>query len=502
MQPLEVKIALSKSDLRRLGCELRSDLSIGLPASKGQKTVHFDTPEHNLQAAGLSLWLRRQNGHWLQTIKANRPSVDGISRPVDLQSRVETREPDIDKIIDKKIRRAVRMAMTGTSLNPVFETVIQRTSRKKNEQSSTLVLPIDGSAAQAGNAAEAPAAELGLKAGSAEGLLLAIEKLLGGCELKFTRHSKADRSYRLLDTRGSSADPEKAHPARITMQNNCAEAFSAILASAIRQIAVNRQAVLQIEDPEGAHQLRIGLRRLRSALRALRPLVDGGSLRAFERSARDVGRCVGMLRDADVLISGIEAPIEQVASDKSGFAELRDSLIRHQQTKREEVRSTLRGPQWKRLQLYLTLWPQTLEGRSELDKLITKHACRILCKAWKKVAKLGRRLERLDAEHRHEMRKALKELRYQAEFFAPLFKKRVTWQFVEQLKALQDVFGYLNDARMAPRLVEVQYERQAALKAVRAASYAVGRHEAEADHVWRGASKLWKKLKGSPRFWM
>jgi hypothetical protein len=37
-------------------------------------------------------------------------------------------------------------------------------------------------------------------------------------------------------------------------------------------------------DPDGAHQLRIGLRRLRAALRALRPLVGRGSLRAFERS--------------------------------------------------------------------------------------------------------------------------------------------------------------------------------------------------------------------------
>jgi hypothetical protein len=66
---------------------------------------------------------------------------------------------------------------------------------------------------------------------------------------------------------------------------------------------------------------------------------------------------------------------------------------------------------------------------------------------------------------------------------------------------MQDVFGYLNDARMAPRLLEVQHERQAALNAARAASYTVGRHEADAAHVWRGAGKLWKKLKASPRFW-
>jgi CHAD domain-containing protein len=38
-------------------------------------------------------------------------------------------------------------------------------------------------------------------------------------------------------------------------------------------------------------------------------------------------------------------------------------------------------------------------------------------------------------------------LRYQAEFLAPLFKRRAMRRFVEQLKALQDAFG-INDARM------------------------------------------------------
>jgi len=53
------------------------------------------------------------------------------------------------------------------------------------------------------------------------------------------------------------------------------------------------------------------------------------------------------------------------------------------------------------------------------------------------------------------------------------------------LKTLQDVFGYINDVRMAPRLIEVQKQRNAGIGAARAASYTVGRHEAEAAHLWR-----------------
>ena len=504
MQELELKFELSKSDVKRLEGEWRcSNLASGLQATtEGLRMLYFDTPGHNLHAAGLSLRLTRRNGHWLQTLKADQPVARGTSHPVELDCPVPSHEPELAKINDKQVRRVVEKAVRGTSLHPVFETVVQRTRRKIKAQSGKLASETDGGAAPAKGVTEVHAAQLELKAESAAGLLLAVEKLLGEHDLKLIGQRKAARGDRQTrDNREASAEPEKARPTPISRKDTCAEAFSTILASAIRQVVVNRQALLQSDDPEGAHQLRIGLRRLRSALRALRPLVDGGSLRAFERSARHIGRCVGTLRDADVLITGIAAPMEKVASDKSGFTELRDALVRHQQAVRDEVRSALRGPHWTRLQLYLTLWPRTLDERDELNRPIAKHARRNLRKAWTKATKLGRKLERLDAEHRHELRKALKELRYLAEFFAPLFKKRHTRQFIEQLKALQDVFGYLNDTRMAQRLFEVEYERQTALNAGRAASYTVGRHEAETAHVWQSAGKLWQQLRGSPRFW-
>jgi inorganic triphosphatase YgiF len=335
MQQLELTVELSTSDLRRLAGELCEDPTGGLPPGTRRRTIYFDTPEHNLYTTGLSVRLSRQDGHWLQTIKASRDAADGASRVVEWVTPVVRREPDLAKIADKNIRHAVQKAVRGTSLNPVFETVVLRTSRKKNAQ--TPPLAVDG------GVQSEEKAELTVKADNADGLLLAVEKLLRTHELKLSRHSNIERVYRLSEQSETRAKPEKARPAHIARKNTCREAFSAILASAIKQIAVNRQAVLHNDDPEGAHQLRISLRRLRSALRALRPLADGDSLRAFERSAREMGRCVGTLRDADVLASEIAAPMQRVASDKSGFAELDDALVRHQQERRAEIRSALRA---------------------------------------------------------------------------------------------------------------------------------------------------------------
>jgi CHAD domain-containing protein len=99
------------------------------------------------------------------------------------------------------------------------------------------------------------------------------------------------------------------------------------------------------------------------------------------------------------------------------------------------------------------------------------------------------------------MRKALKKLRYQVEFFAPLFSARKTKRFVTQLKELQDVFGYVNDARMASKLIEIQRNERAGDEAAVAAGVTVGTHRAEARHVWDRAHKAWKKLERQPRFW-
>ena len=62
-------------------------------------------------------------------------------------------------------------------------------------------------------------------------------------------------------------------------------------------------------------------------------------------------------------------------------------------------------------------------------------------------------------------------------------------------------FGYINDVHMTPRLIEIQQERQAGSDAARVANYALGHHEAEAEHVWCRARKAWLKLERSPHFW-
>jgi len=197
---LELKVELSKSDVERLCGELPAgDLSVGPAETKKLRTVYFDTPKHDLHAAGISLRLRRQNGGWLQTVKADQHVVDGVSNPVELEASVAGEEPDLAKIADKKIKRVIRKAVQGIALHPVFETIIRRTTRKIKAQGSDIELAVDDGAVHAGQATpEFREAELELTAGSAKGLLLATEKLLDDHEWKLSTRSKAERGYRLV----------------------------------------------------------------------------------------------------------------------------------------------------------------------------------------------------------------------------------------------------------------------------------------------------------------
>src|SRR5262245_58596946 len=117
---LELKLELSKSDVDRLRGELpQGELGVGLRERKKVRSVYFDTPEHDLHQAGISLRLRQQEGGWLQTVKAEQQVEEGVSHPIELEVPVDRAEPDLGKISDKKIKRTVQKAVKGTTLKPV-----------------------------------------------------------------------------------------------------------------------------------------------------------------------------------------------------------------------------------------------------------------------------------------------------------------------------------------------------------------------------------------------
>ena len=421
------------------------------------------------------------------------------------EGKVERPEPDLQAIGDRRIRRRIEKAVSLSILEPVFETVVQRTTRHLHSAEGELELALDEGVVRAGrtetNLCEA---ELELTSGSPECLLQTAARLFAAAPVRLATGGEAERGYRLaLGKSSAHVAPQRAELPRLTSDTTCAQAFALIMRSAAEQIAANRSAVLETEDPDAAHQLRIGLRRLRSALLAFRPLSDTPALRDLESHARGLARSVGDLRDADVLIEEIYAPVAGMMRADPGLPRVREALLTHRDDMRRRVREELCGEQWSTLQLYLALWPRTIESAKKLATPVAKFARSALKKRWRKVADSGKRLDDLTVEQRHAMRKALKTLRYTAEFFASLYPEHATRQFIKEIRALQEVFGYLNDVVAAERLNAICHEGCAdSREAQRAAGFVLGWHNARAAHAWKDAHRGWQKLDAFPRFWI
>lgn len=500
-----LRLELMPPELKRVDAHpaLR-DLTVGQPVTRTLRSIYFDTPDHRLRRAEISLRLIADGNGWLQTVKTGTEVANGAVHPVAQETAVSGPEPAIPAIADTRLRRRIARAVKGSTLEPVFETVVTRTTRHLHADTTDMKLVLDDGVVRSGKVEEPfCAAELELTSGAADGLLDTAAKLFSGEPVRLARSSTAGMGYDLaLGRKDGGAAPARADPLQLGADSTCAEAFLLFLASATTQIAANRVAVLDNDDPEGAHQLRVGLRRLRTALRAFRPLNDMPAMAQIETRARALARIAGELRDADVLIDAIYAPVAGLIQGHSGLAPLRDALLAHRARKREEVRSALNGVEWSTLQLHLALGPHIIQDSKRLDQPVVAFARSALAKGWKKAARYGKHLDALDDEQRHEMRKSLKRLRYTVEIFGSLFKANEVSKFVKELKKLQDVFGYLNDVVAAQQLNAICEERcRDSRDAQRAAGYILGWHNAQLQHRWKAARKGWRRLEARSGFW-
>jgi inorganic triphosphatase YgiF len=507
---LELKLELTPQELQRIGANpALENLTVGKPVTRTLRSIYFDTPDHRLHARGISLRLRAIGDQWVQTVKGSGEDpkagvINGVSNPDEIETVVARPEPDLAAIDDAKVRRIIERATRQSSLEPQFETIITRTTRQLHSDKGDLELALDEGVVRAGGAENTLCeAELELKAGSPECLLETAARLFGGEPIRLAEATKAERGYNLaLGRNDASLVPQKAHNPVLKGCETCGEALAAFVGSAASQIEINRRAMIETDDPEAAHQLRVGLRRLRSALRAFRPIENSAATRELGHHARELALSVGELRNADIFIEGIYAPVAAARKGEPGFAELREALLAHRDAARAKARAALSSEQWSKLQLYLALWPHTIKANARLEAPVRKLASAALGKAWRGTAKRGARLEALSPEERHEMRKALKSLRYAVEFFASLYDGRKVGRFLKDLKRLQDVFGYMNDVTTAKALNGICEERCAySLVAQRAAGYALGWHDVYAQHAWADAAEDWQHLAKRKRFW-
>lgn len=285
------------------------------------------------------------------------------------------------------------------------------------------------------------------------------------------------------------------------------EAFQYIIQSNLASVKEWEPIAVAGEDIEGVHQMRVGLRRMRSALSVFRPAIPKKVTRSFANDMRWAAKALDRARDLDVYI----ADNFQAKGNKH-----QKKMQRIAKEHREEAYSRVRGIiQRKR---YLTFnreiidWLDTKawrgqlseEGRIVLRRKITPFAGQVLDTHFSGVLEAGKEIEKMDSEALHRLRIECKKLRYATEFFSPLYSELIK-DFTKHLKALQDILGILHDTAVLSGLQEnlLKGNRSSKLKhvAVKLENKRVKESEElkknliERWHAFTEAEHPWSKVK-------
>ena len=248
------------------------------------------------------------------------------------------------------------------------------------------------------------------------------------------------------------------------------ELAQAAIAQYLKHTVAYKKPVLADTDPEDLHQMRVGLRRLRTAVQVFEA---GLSLPKQGREPRiaALGRKLGRLRDLDVTrISLCDRYAPKLPADEHqslGLVLLQLAKQRHKTFKR--VKRLLKGKRYGKLTQALTDWVKNPTYRAvaalPADQVMPDLVLPLVSQLWLHPGWLvgttpsglaiqshlsPAAIDDLIADHGpvlHSLRKQVKRVRYQLRLVADLYPGTLDAD-IQRLSAMQDTLGELQDSEV------------------------------------------------------
>ena len=501
----EIKLNGPAHVLRNLKTHPAFANAIAKPRAVNLRAVYFDTAEGDLARNGLSLRIRKAGRRRTMNVKWASQG-DGSFTRGESEVAISGDQPDL-KLLAPEAAAHIERATKGAGLQPVFETSVRRKLMEIVDGQSIIEIAFDEGKLIAGASSEPVSEiEIELKSGpQAPIYALALQLIDAG--LRLAPATKSARGY-LLGAGGKPQDM-RAAPVSLPADASMEDALVAMIEASLSHFMANWPGLLVSDLPEAIHQMRVALRRLRAGLKMFARALPDAGLAPFRDQARDIAGALGQAREIDAFVDLVQAgPLKQFTQDASF-----DALLEHAQTLRASAyaaaRACVNDAKTSRFVLELQAycaqrgWRNTLaaDDLASLSQPLRTFAAQALNDLDKRVQKRGKRLRKLKPEDRHELRIALKNMRYGADFLCLAFNDaRAIKTFLKRAAALQDDLGVYNDS-VAACEVAAAMEREAGP----AAAYAAGRIEgwcargahASDDHL----RKAFKAFGNAPRFW-
>ena len=429
--------------------------------SKRLRARYFDSDARLLARANMALRLRKEGQVWYQTLKVA-PQAAGLMRHENTV-RLATpsgAEPEIDPTrhslsdqwttFDKVVRH-----LDSHELTLQYETDIKRLSVDLRNRRGLINYAVDtGSISNAkketdpfhdalGHTAEplrlaVSEIELELVSGSSTALIEAGTRLVCDYGVWLDVRSKSMRGDSLAKARLIMA-PAKAQSVKITDDMSLEGLFDAVRKECVRHALVNASQVASEEGylPEHIHQLRVALRRLRTALK-LFSKVQKFEEPTWSEQAKFLAGQLGKNRDIDVMSESIWPELRKVNAPLVEFSANEGTQSPALIIREKKIQS------W-----FLELIGRDLQLPEQPTQSHWSAILPVIRKWQKKCAKDAKNFASLTIEERHEFRKKMKRLRYSLEFIETECKAARFQQFSKVLARAQDELGTYNDLQVA-----------------------------------------------------
>jgi CHAD domain-containing protein len=264
---------------------------------------------------------------------------------------------------------------------------------------------------------------------------------------------QAEPRPKLVQALGPAAtETPELEPVQLGDRPSLGELVQAALTDHVRRI-VDHDPVIRLDlDPEGVHQMRVATRRLRADLRTFRPVLDQGWSEPLRDELKWLGRGLGALRDADVMLGNFRKRVEELPDgDRAAAGKLVDRLAAQREDALASLQRLLDG---RRYRLLLDALVEAAGQPRFADEVDPGADARdvvpgLVASPWKKLRREVRRLGDEPADEAlHQVRIRAKRARYAAQAAAPAVGGQAK-ELADRLSDLQDVLGELQDCVVA-----------------------------------------------------
>jgi len=268
-------------------------------------------------------------------------------------------------------------------------------------------------------------------------------------------------------------------------------------------------ALMDATSPEAVHQMRVAVRRARSALSIFRPGVPAGALDAVGANLKALGSLLGPTRDWDVFVDETLPPIRLAIPDNERLDRLAVAGDRRRRECQKTLAAYLASPAFRRLGIELAwfaaagFWHAPVAVSDETETVapppLVDFAGTVLQHRWKRLVSAGKGIETLDIPSLHGVRLRAKRARYAAEMFSSLHHGKAAHRFIRRLSVLQQRLGVLNDGAVATGLLDEL--GGAGGRHAHAVGLVVGFMAARAEKIRPRIVRAFERFRRQPAYW-